>query len=274
MHTLTVLGTDPRKPLKGRDWHFPGGWAECDVNQLGRAAALLSVPLPTDVAKRQNAEMHLRLQLLKHLSGIPEHLFNHPTFDTEDLIGVQPDALRIPRAAFLPQLDWALTDPVWDKSLVPELRHGKKRWVGPTDRLANFTVLRWGFCDALLERAIATTKEEDLNNLLAALYTAWDEPWSNKNLEQRGREMARLAPIEKLAAVMNYRGLRGWLVQRYAPCFKGGERDPDGIQGMIVRLAGPKFGSTKKARHADLHDVLVHVRQTILDAEQLESQRK
>jgi hypothetical protein len=41
---------------------------------------------------------------------------------------------------------------------------------------------------------------------------------------------------------------------------------------MVVRMAGPKFGTVQQAYHANLHDVMVHVEQAIEDADKAEQE--
>lgn len=256
MHSLEVIGQE-------RAYRFPGEWKECTVAQLGTIAALTSVrPAPGDDADlNQYHEAHLRLCLLRQLCDMPEAEFLR--IATEDLIGIRSDELGIAQAAFLPELDWCLAEPQWHESMLPELLVRKVRHQGPTDRLGRFTVLQWGFCDALLQNVASTGQAKDLHLLLGALYHVDGEAWSNKTIEARADKLAKLDDRTKLAAVLNYRALRAWLTAKYPRCFKGGKADPHGIQGMIVRLAGDKFGTVDVTRHANLHDVLIHVEQSI-----------
>lgn len=272
MHTLEVFGTDPRRPTEAVQYTFPGSWEECSVQQLGTVAALTSTVWAEDPELRERQEAHARLHLLRSLSGIPEASFERIL--AEDLLALRPDELQVDRVAFLPQLDWCFADPWWPTSIVPTVKVGRTTWTGPADRLANFTLKRWGFADALTAQlAGQQVGPETLNNLLGALYHPEGTTWNNQDIEARGRELAALPDTTKLAAVVNYRGLRAALRSQYARCFRGGKADPHGLQGMIVRMAGPKFGTVQQAEDAPLHAVLTHVDQSLQDAEEAKQRR-
>lgn len=262
MHTLEVIG-------RKRPYRFPGAWKECSIAQLGTIAALTSVRPPAEALEeaKQYHEAHLRLRLLHELTGMEDDVFAR--IATEDLIGIRSDELGIANAAFLPELDWCLQEPMWYESLLPEVTVRRVKYAGPTDRLGRFSLLQWGFCDALLQNLANSGQAKDLHLLLGALYHKQGTTWSNTTIEQRADVLAMLDDRTKLAMVLNYRALRAWLAAKYWRCFKGGKADEHGIQGMIVRMAGPKFGTVEQTRHADLHDVLVHVEQLIEQEELL-----
>lgn len=262
MHSLEVIGQE-------RAYRFPGEWKECTIAQLGTIAALTSMRPAEDATPdvKEYHEAHLRLCLLHELTGMPDDVFGR--IATEDLIGIRSDELGIARAAFLPELDWCLVEPQWSESLLPTVVVRRVRYQGPTDRLGRFSVLQWGFCDALLQNLAASGQAKDLHLLLGALYYTEGTTWTNKTIEQRADLLAQLDDRTKLAMVLNYRAQRAWLAAKYWRCFKGGKADAHGIQGMIVRMAGPKFGTVEQTRHADLHDVLIHVEQLIEQEELL-----
>lgn len=266
MHHVEVLTTRKRTMR----FSFPGAWEECTPAQLGITAALLSTaPSQPD---QERDECHLRLRLLHELTGMPDKIFCR--IDPTDLLGLRADELGVDRVALLPGLDWALQPPCWEKSLVPHLVADGVRFIGPTDRLSQMTLLQWGFCDQLMQRLGRLACPEALHELLGALYHREGTTWDHAGIEERATYLARLEDPVKLAAVLNYRGLRAWLAARYPRCFTGGEQDPHGIQGMAVRMAGPKFGTVQQAYHANLHDVMVHVEQAITDAERAEQEQR
>lgn len=271
MHTLTIYGIDPLSPDVGVDYPFPGAWQECTIGQLGTIAALTSVPPPPveDLAATERAEAHLRLALLRELSAMPVKAFT--SLDVGDLLTVVLDDLGAERVALLPQLDWCMAAPSFHTSLVPAVvvRKGlrRHRFKGPTDRLGRFSLHQWGFCDTLFAQLQRTGTEEAMSNLLGALYHEEGRKWCNDRIEERGELLAHLDDRTKLAAILNYRGLRAGVVASYRQAFKGGDSDPYGMQGMVIRMAGEKFGTVQAAPGANIHDVLIHVEQSIADAE-------
>lgn len=273
MHTIEVFGCDERDPKAGRSYTFPGAWGECTLAQLGTTAALASVPVDDeDPLRRDVMDAHRRLRLLHELTGMADAVFTR--IDTADLLALRVDEAGAERVAFLPSLDWCFETPVLEKSLVPTLTVNGRMWTGPTDRLGRMTLLQWGFCDLLLGRMAQAPSAEALNHVLGALYHEAATPWTHEHIEARGEQLAGLDDRTKLAALVNYRGLRGWLQKKYRRCFRAGKADPHGLNGMVVRLAGPKFGRVDEVRAANLHDVFIHVEQSLQDKEEMENRQK
>lgn len=269
MHTVELIGDDKKE----RKYTLPSSWKECSVAQLGSIAVLTSIALATDATDedRMHAEAHIRMRLFHELTGMSDMEFAQ--LEPADLITLKYDELGAERAALLPWVDWCMVEPNFHESLVSEVSVKKKRFIGPQNMLTEWTLNQWLFADALLTKLAATGADEDLNNLMGALYRPFDRKWNNKHLEDYAAVLSGLDPRVKLAAVLNYRGLRAWFAAKYRRAFRGGEQDPHGPKGMIVRLAGIKFGSTKKVPGADLHDVMVYVEQCIQEKEEVERNR-
>jgi hypothetical protein len=267
MHTLTVLGTNPKDPAEGRDYSYPAQWSECTIAQLGLVAALTSVGIDPDAddETRERAMAHVRLRLLHELTCMADAVF--AKIEVTDLLSVMADADGAERVALLPSLDWCFAEPLFDESLVPEVVVRGTRYQGPTKRLGRFSLKQWGMCDLLMGQLAKSADPKDLHHLLGALYHQAGTEWNNEGIEARGAELAKLDDRTKLAAVMNYRGLRAWMARKYRAAHRGGKADPHGLQGMVVRLAGPKFGTVQETYSANVHDVLVHVEQSIEEAQ-------
>lgn len=272
MPKIEVFGLDPKRPEQVHELTLPSAWEECSVAQLGIIAAYTSIPIDAeaDDATKEVSEAHLRLHLFRELTGMESSIFTN--MDPTDLLDVKADEHDVDRVAFLPQVDWCLDAPVFEKSLVDQVTVGEVVFQGPTNRLSKFSLKQWGFCDNLLTNLSATGSTEMLHNLLGALYHVKGTVWSNETIEERAALLSQLDDRTKLAAVMNYRGLRGWLASQYRKCFAGGKADPRGLQGLIVRYAGLKFGDVEQTPLKNVHDVLVHVEQNIEEHERLKDQ--
>lgn len=269
---------DPLSPDEAQEFRFPGSWQECTIGQLGTIAALTSAPRPKpsgdpDVDHRaaERAEAHLRLALLRELSAMPVRAFL--ALDPTDLLTVTLDELGAERVSLLPQIDWCMAPPCFAISLLPYVsvrrRLRSARFQGPSDRLGKFSLHQWGFADMLLAKLQVSGREEDMNNLLGALYHDVGTPWDAAGIEARGTVLSRLDDRTKLAAVINYQGLRADLAKAYPNAFRAGKADRHGMQGMVVRMAGPKFGTTAETGRANVHDALIHVEHSIQDAAEI-----
>lgn len=264
MHTVELIDGTGRVTA----YRMPGKWEECTVQQIGAIAAVLSAaPAYTD--EELNAA-HIRLRLFHELSGISDA--DYLRVEPSDLLDLRHDELGAACVALLPQLDWALAAPAWHKSLLPEVTVRKRTFKGPRDGLSGMTLRQWGFCDLLAER-LGSGDPNVLPNLLGALYHDKSKAWDNAEIEERGAQLAHLDARTQLAAIWNYRALREMLVRRFHRCFRGGTKDRHGVQGMVVRLAGEKFGTVDAAWHADLVEVMIHVEQSLEEVDRMKQQQ-
>jgi len=266
MHTITIGGYNTKRPEEERTFTFPASWKECTPAQLGSVVALTNVPLPDteDEELLEDLRAMRRVQLLLDLCALPKSLAKNIT-DARAFVFDGTDDKGDPCGVVLPQLDWAFAPTEWVGSLLKEVTHGGNTWHGPDDGLVNFTVKRWGYTDACLGK-MSTGEPKALQNLLGALYVPAGDPWTNEGIEARGERLASLPEPVKLAAWANYKAIRSWLPKKYPNAFQGGAEDPNGVHGLIVDLAGPKFGKTTEAEAAPLHDVLIYVNKCKIEA--------
>lgn len=127
---------------------------------------------------------------------------------------------------------------------MPSITVDGEQWDGPEDRLFNFTLSRFAYADSVLS-ALANNKDEEqaeilINNLIASLYVPHGYQWDTVPLEmkandQRAKRVASIPQNDKLAAILNYRALRGNLVKTYWRVFDGGNEEPyqAGLFGTI-----------------------------------------
>ncbi len=274
MHKLEVFGLDAKAPQAATAYSYPERWDECSVAHLATIAALTSVQLPEldvplpeaeEKSRHEQHDAYLRLWLLRQLSEIPDEVFAR--LDVSGLLELVVDEIGAERVELLPSLSWCMKAPLFAKSLVPEVTVRGQVYTGPGNLLSGMSVLQWGFCDLLLTKLSTTPDVETMHKLLGALYVEKGQPWNNEHIEVRGAALSALDDRTKLAAVINYRGLRTAMAMKYERCFRGGAVDKHGVRGMIVRMAGPKFGTVEQTRSADLNDVLIHVEQLLMDEE-------
>jgi hypothetical protein len=256
MHTIDLIGPH------GEEQHFAfaGDWGELTELQLGQVAAEL-ISGYTEIA--------LRFRLLRLLAAIPKRTFLRIKYFS-DLITATPD-----KAVVLPQLDWLLAPPVFHKSIVPHFTVGEQRFAGPDNDLDNFSIVQLSFADICLSAFIEHSTGENLNNILGALYVPEGRTWNHRDIEARGAQLASLPLHRKLGAVLNYRGLRNTLPIRYRRTFSGkGSSDDFGIDGLVVGIAGEKFGKVTEAGTMPLHPVLVHCETMRIRDEEIKAQAK
>lgn len=265
MHTITIFGEPlPDGTPNRREFQLPGSWEELTTDQLGHIARILTLT-------GENAV--LRFLLLEQLAGIPPEwmafveaadVMFPKTSDSSAPFAAEPG----PAYSILPCLDWCFAPPVSRKSHLPSLTIDGLAWEGPEDRLFNFTLSRFAHVDSLLS-ALAANQDEAhaetlINNLIAALYVPAGYQWTTipvelKATDARAQCVASIPQNDKLAAILNYRALRGHLAKTYWRVFEGGDEEPfqAGLFGTIYDVcASGIFGDIDNTEKQSLFRVM------------------
>lgn len=174
----------------------------------------------------------------------------------------------------------------WMKDFPAHAKSMRKRigmWQGPKDQLLDWT---WGryclaeecfraYVDAVMldeDEPTEVTKalrKKYINQLFAVLYAPFGI-WNAKVADAYVKLARIVSSTKKAEAVENYRGLRSWLEQVYAPAFKGGgsgEDSGDTMRSLTVAMAGPKFGTPKDVLKENVHNVMIYQCQLVNEAE-------
>lgn len=268
MHTISVLdGTG-----KWAEHTFPGKWEELTRPQFVKAARVLGT---------NAAAMPVRIALLSALSGIPiETLLKaHPRDYISEPTAEQLAAIERPwwdiatkgealadeekkKPRLLPQLDAFFEEPCFTESRMPTVALGRTVWTGPANALENFTLNRFVWCEVLYKAFATGPGEVALHTFLAALYQPSYATWSNLPIEEYAARLAKLPTTTKVAAMLNYRGLRTSIARQY-PITHERSADDDqsptsqGMFGMIIEATKTGvFGDKRSAENYPLHEVL------------------
>lgn len=261
MHTLELLTGPANTPTA---YTFPGAWQEVTAEQLPKMALLLGV---------LEDDLHTRLLLLRTFTGLPASTFAEPNgVPLEDLFGTVPAKGDKPEhEKFLPQLDWCFTPPDFTPakpgpatSLLPSVTVNGVLYNGPTDGLDNFTFERFVWVDSLFQRFAEEASEEHLHHWLGAVYQPTHSDWNNEPIEAHAAALKALPHTTKLAAVLNYRGLRAVLAKLYGSVFAHDPMAPPGTSlglfGMFYDVAdGGVFGPVPAVKKTPMHEVLGYV---------------
>lgn len=243
MHTIDIFGVpDATGKAEHYAYSLASSWDDLPLEAFRQLAVELV---------REDDDTAIRIRAFRAIAGIPASI--QARVPLEDLL--QTDGTD---ATFLPQLDAFLAPPVFHRSFLPHLTVDGQEWIGPTDSLGNFTVLRLSFTDLCFGQLGEDGSPRALANLLGALYHPAGTEWNNDDIESRGAALATLPTPDVLAAVLNYRGLRATLPLRYPRTFQGTEESDDfGIDGLLEGLAGDKFGTVDTVGAKPIHLALV-----------------
>ncbi|MFD2163667.1 hypothetical protein ACFSJU_14755 [Paradesertivirga mongoliensis] len=168
---------------------------------------------------------------------------------------------------------------------------GTQKLYGPDDRLANCTIAEYRALELYyqaFERLKVKGEREKANDfldlLIATLYRPKRkgvidndirEPMSEHAVMQRAKRMRSLSRKMRHAILLNYEGIRLFIRENYLDNLpKGKATAGDGLfdfNGIILSVAGSKFGTKAETEKALLYDFLNHV---VITSEALELEQK
>jgi hypothetical protein len=172
------------------------------------------------------------------------------------------------------------------KTLIKKVRVGFKAWIGPEDKAANISFLEFIKADTCYVRFIRTNDLKYLNELVATLYrpertdlSPDDEsyrgdmrvPFNEYHVAEMGVLAGKIRLIDRYAILLQYSGLRNWLQQRYEKTFSGTGSSKHGWAGVIISLAGEKFGDDDQVSAKFLHAILTHLEMSQEEIEKYKS---
>jgi len=158
----------------------------------------------------------------------------------------------------------------------------RKRLIGPADYASNLTFLEWIKVDLFYSKFMQTKDETFLNKLIAVLYREKrddvDEfdleyrgdmriPFNEYQVQERAVLIAKLEKATKYSILLQYSGLRKWIQSKYQETFKEKKSGQFGWAGLIISLAGDKFGKDDEVAGTLLHAILIHLEMTEVQAQ-------
>lgn len=295
-HEITLIGVPGDGGEAQRHvFHYPSGWDDptLEARHL-EAVCKAHASGATDTEKR--------FTLLQELAGIPDQLMARMPpaadlmlrVDTTDRSGPWR-----PKETFewqlLPSLNWAFAPPKYERSLLREVEHEGKRWLGPWDQFDHMTLSQWTWCCTLLKglrgEADKAKQAHQLDLFLGAVFVPAPEgprndkadhaaraAWSNDPIEEHAATLATLPLHRKLAAVLNFEALHALLPVAYWRVFDpDGEtqQSPQGLFGMAYSVAeSGVFGDLYRSDAAPLHRVLGYMEDKLYKDEQAAAKAK
>lgn len=278
-------------------FHYPGGWDDATLTAAHLEAVCRAHASPASDTQK-------RFTLLQDLAGIPDHLMARmpPAADLMVLVDVTDrSGPWRPKEAWewqlLPTLNWAFAPPKYERSLLREIEHNGRRWLGPWDQFDHMVLSQWIFCCSLLQSVRGekdkALQEKYLNNFLGALFVpegaaegersdrtdhAARAAWTNELIEEHAAALSDLPVHRKLAAVLNFEAIHATLPVMYWRVFDpDGEtqQSPQGLFGMAYSVAeSGVFGNLYSADTAPLHRVLGYMEHKLYEDERAAAKAK
>lgn len=146
----------------------------------------------------------------------------------------------------------------------------------PKNALSNISTDQFGLADQWMRKFLDSKTRQDsrknLNRLFACLYHMRGVKWSRKTADIY-TILATLLPRKmKIAIAYSFLGCSRWYAKQFPKTHKKKtSKGPDyGWPGLIVDLAGPKFGHPDQVKKTSIYEVMVHLEQGALKADQME----
>lgn len=240
--------------------HLPQSWNELTPRQL-RSLAKSHFLIKSEAAKQ--------LYLCYRFLNIPFWLF-----------------LRLQRSDVLhlyEHLSKLLGDNNLSRTLLTRVRSGLEHWIGPDHYGKNMSFLEFIRADTAYTSFLQGGEFIHLNTLAAVLYRPsrtdvfisapdfnGDEriPLNEYHLAERVRQASRIPLVDRYAILLQYAGLRHYLQERYPETFSGGKPSRHGWAGVIVSLAGEKFGDDDAVASKNIHAIFTHLEMTLEELHQ------
>lgn len=272
----------------------PSEWNELSREQILLVCKLLSLSLPEDEFRLRAAMVmlpkkvrRLILRRERYLSTLAR-LFKKSAAG-EELTDLLLEAINLADSfKFLQEFGNRTTNPL------PEFRLMLRKYVGPADSLRNCSYVEYATTEQKLRLwdsyATAGDHERASVALLEAIAVFWRpekrfirirkllntyngdprQAFNEASIAQRAQQLKKL-PAEKLEAAMlfidaSYRHI----VEEFSEIFSTkGETDGFGHAGLLLDLAGDKFGPLKETANTNLYTLLLCCLKAVKDAEKL-----
>lgn len=165
-------------------------------------------------------------------------------------------------------------NPITRKFFIPRMMAGFAVMRGPDDNFVKMKAWQFAIAEIAFERAAKNPEDiELLKRLAACIYTTQWQSFSDDNIEGNAKWM-RYVSADKLRAIFfNYMMVRGALAKQYPHVFSGGKektKNKFGWPGIIQKLPGDVFGTLDKRANEPLHNVLMHLEMSAIEAKELE----
>ena len=173
------------------------------------------------------------------------------------------------------------------KNLIPSFLHDNEVYYGPADAFENCVFLEWILGDQLFNKFQQTGDIIYLDRLIAVFYRSpkkqvdklykgdMREPLVDDLLEGKAEAFATLPAVMKTALLTTYIGNRNTVISRFRRVFDGREDEaadnPFGWTGVLVGLAGTKFGNKAETEQTMLYDMMIHFDQNLQRLEEWEA---
>ncbi len=191
----------------------------------------------------------------------------------------------------LPITKFILEENKLTTNLIPFLTLGSTTLYGPNNFLANINIEEFAFADAFYVRFKETKSDEMLCRLCATLYRPKREGYDPKSPDFKGdirqdfnkhqvfnraRRFEKFNSAQKYAISLFYEGCREKLIKKHPNVFsKGKGRSKSfGWGGILMELAGDKFGDLQHTNRALMVNVLSYLEMQAIKAKKLEAEYK
>lgn len=176
------------------------------------------------------------------------------------------------------QLSDCMGENTLSRTLLRTVRCGSIHWHGPQDHGRNMSFLEFIKADTAYAAFLANHDTVHLNTLVATLYRPASQaqsrttpgyngdpriPLNEYHLSGRALQAAKVPLVDRYAILLQYAGLRQYLQLRYPKTFSGGKPSRFGWAGVIVSLAGEKFGDDDAVAGKNIHAILTHLEMSL-----------
>lgn len=219
-----------------------------------------------DIEKIGESFLKIRTQLFYVLMNCDEQLKKDFFINSTKVL----DNEELYNLLFL--VDWVFERNTLTKNIFPILKVNSTDFYGPNNGLKNITCIEFAISESFFKSYNTKNDIESLNSLIGCLYRNTDntkkfgdlrEDFNKDKIEFYSAIFSELDEEIKQCILLWYIGCRNKIISNFNIIFKGNENDKPseyGFLGLIMNMAGGKFGDFEKTSNTNLFLFLMEVK--------------
>lgn len=263
---------------------LPTGWDELSRNDLLHVCSISRMGLPKDSFLSETI-MHMipvsaRNALFGQYAALSHTKQRQLPPEAKEVLDGQMMDITLEFSRLLDLMAWLADIPYLTRNPFPRLKMGRKKLYGPRDGMEDITYYQFALVDNLI-REISLALGEDRPGdaeaakarIVAVLWHQEKKGFEERHIQAKARYFSKLPSDIKDAIYLYALGSFRLVADTFPRIFSGDPEETDGPDyghaGIILDLAGGKFGDIDKTQETSLYTILMY-----LDKEAARAEKK
>ncbi len=177
-----------------------------------------------------------------------------------------------------PAVEWLFSEPNLTINPFPEIKAGRKSFIGLADDMKDINVSQFAFADKFFSFFLKKKEEKYLNLLLGTIFIQKNQKFRKEAIEDNAALFSHVKLDRRLASMAFFIGSRKKATDAFSDIFsqktKRHGHGKTGWLGFFYELAGPKIGDYKKVAEMNFFEMLGIMRKINADAREAGKRNK